>query len=126
MKTMKKACMTGLLLVFNPLSAALADPPAAEAPRPPAPPELTMRIIENPDAVSPEAITRRIELPPLPAQAPAAARDRGPEPGEAAADKARELAERAAEQREEFGRSRAEEMRPEPPQPPTPPRPPRP
>jgi hypothetical protein len=103
--------------------------------------EVTMRIIEDPAAISPEAITRRITLPVAGGQDGApppnetegrkvseTAREAGRESGEDVAERARELAERAGEQREEFGRSRADELRPEPPgrpeiQPPVPPRP---
>jgi hypothetical protein len=102
--------------------------------------EVTMRIIEDPAAISAEAVTRRIELPveregdgnqPAgEADGPGGsetAREAGRAYGEDVAERARELAERAGQQREEFGRSRAEE-RPEPPakpdiQPPAPPRP---
>lgn len=130
-----------------PWAAALAaDPP----PRPdpvapaPAPADITMRIIENPDAMAPEAITRRLELPVAPARkAPGDVQDQkaGPERGKdarqqareasesarefgaEAAERAREMRDQAAEQREDFGRSRAEEMKPERPEPPRPPRP---
>lgn len=106
--------------------------------------DVTMRVIEDPDAVSPEAITRRISLPAprdedsravspqdTPADGPEAsemAREGGREFGEEIAEQAREMAEQAKEQREEFDRSRAEEMRPDPPErpdtdPPVPPRP---
>lgn len=97
--------------------------------------EITMRIIEDPDAIAAEAITRRLELP-----TPRGARDSGPPPGPAegagkgeaagqqgkefgaeVSERARELARQAGEQREEFGRSKAEEMRPDPPRPPAPP-----
>lgn len=144
--------LAGMLLVLGHAPRAMADdPPAApEAPLAPPPLDVTMRVIDNPDAVAPEAITRRIALPPAPprpetqergrarerAEAPAGeterneiaqeARERQREFGQEAAERAREMAEQAAEQREEFGRSRAEEMRPERPDPPEPPRPPRP
>jgi hypothetical protein len=105
--------------------------------------EVTMRIIEDPDAVSTEAITRRLELPSprgerdgaTPPGGPAdgeaiseAARELGREFGEQASDQARDLAEQASGMREEFGRTRAEEARPELPErpeiePPVPPRP---
>ena len=105
--------------------------------------DVTMRIIEDPDAVSPEAITRRISLPAprgedgrdvspqdTPADGPEVsetAREGGREFGKEVAEQAREMAEQAKEQREEFGRSRAEELRPDPPErpdpdPPVPPR----
>jgi hypothetical protein len=105
--------------------------------------DLTMRIIEDPDAMSTEAIARRLELPsprgenegatppgePADGQAVSeAARESGREFGEQVSDQARELAEQARGMREEFGRSRAEEARPERPErpeiePPVPPRP---
>jgi hypothetical protein len=105
--------------------------------------ELTMRIIEDPDAMSAEAIARRLELPsprgendgatppggPVDGQAVSEpARELGREFGEQASDQARELAEQASGMREEFGRTRAEEARPELPErpeiePPVPPRP---
>jgi hypothetical protein len=95
--------------------------------------EITMRIIEDPAAVRPEGISRRIMLPMAPAgeenadatppaeQAngaaiDASAREHGREFGSEVSDQARELAEQASELRDEFGRSRAEEMRPEPPE----------
>ncbi|NHA15510.1 hypothetical protein [Thioalkalivibrio sp. XN279] len=144
--------LAGVLLALGHAPGAMADerPAAAEAPAAPPPLDVTMRVIDNPDAVAPEAITRRIALPPVPprtetqergsererAQAPTGeaerneiaqeARERQHEVGQDAADRAREMAEQAAEQREEFGRSRAEEIRPERPEPPEPPRPPRP
>lgn len=111
-----------------------------------APLAVTMRIIEDPEAVDAKAVTRRISLPPA-AEAPgpgeraddAAAREHGNAPGkseqamergrefgEAVSERAREMREKASENREEFGRSRAEEMRPERPERPEPPRPPRP
>ena len=108
--------------------------------------DVTMRVIEDPDAVSPEAITRRISLPAprredgravspssqdTPAEGPETsemAREEGRKFGAEIAEQAREMAEQAKEQREEFDRSRAEEMRPDPPgrpdtDPPVPPRP---
>jgi len=105
--------------------------------------DITMRIIEDPDAMSTEAITRRLELPlprgendgAAPPGGPVdglvvseAARELGQEFGEQVADQARELAEHASGIREEFGRSRAEDARPELPErpeiePPVPPRP---
>ena len=106
--------------------------------------DVTMRVIEDPDAVSPEAITRRISLPEprgedgravspqgMPTDGPdvsETAREGGREFGEEIAEQARELAEQASEQREEFGRSRADELQPDPPEPPDtdPPVPPRP
>ena len=103
--------------------------------------EVTMRIIEDPDAMDAAAITRRITLPAPVAPVQEAdrspresaangpetsqeARERGREFGQETAERARQMAEQASEQREEFGRSRAEEMRPDPPQPPKPPQPP--
>lgn len=77
--------------------------------------EITMRLIEDPDAVGPEAVTRRITLPsPAGENEPSGAPADGPEAGDMA--------------REEFGRTRAEELRPEPLEPPRidPPKPPRP
>jgi len=106
--------------------------------------DVTMRIIEDPDALGAEGITRRIALPFFadengdPVLAPGgpvngleiseAARGFGREFGEEVSDRARDLGEQASEQREEFGRSRAEELRPELPGPPEidPPAPPRP
>jgi hypothetical protein len=138
MNTRHNIMLAGLLLGLAHAPAALADdpPPPAEAPPPP---EVTMRIIENPDAVASESITRRLQLPPAP---PATQRDetrgrpseqeraqapeseaRHSEAAQEAAERGREMTEQAAERREEFGRSRAEEMRPERPEPPTPPRP---
>lgn len=102
--------------------------------------EITMRIIEDPDAIAAEVITRRLELP-----APPGGRDKEPPAGPAegaglggaaeqqgagqkgkefgaeVSERARDLARQAGEQREEFGRSKAEEMRPDPPRPPAPP-----
>ena len=95
--------------------------------------EITMRIIEDPGAVRPEGISRRIMLPVAPAgeehadatppakQATgaaidASAREHGREFGAEVSAQARELAEQASELRDEFGRSRAEEMRPDPPE----------
>lgn len=106
---------------------------------------VTMQIIEDPAAVLPEAVTRRIELP---SGASGHARDAA-QPGLDTADDARqhreqgwdnateareqnrewglEMAEQAAAERENFGRSKAESMRPETPEPqinpPAPPRP---
>jgi hypothetical protein len=106
--------------------------------------DVTMRIIEDPDALGAEGITRRIALPfpadengnrVLPPGGPVnglevseEAREFGREFGEEVSDRARDLGEQASEQREEFGRSRAEELRPELPEPPEidPPVPPRP
>jgi|GEM_PF-6245689 len=104
--------------------------------------DVTMRIIEDPDAMSTEAIARRLELPlprgendgsppggPVDGEAVSeAARELGREFGEQVSDQARELAEQASGMREEFGRTRAEEARPELPErpeiePPAPPRP---
>lgn len=102
---------------------------------------VTMRIIENPEALGSDAVTRRIVLP-----APVAASNEGETPGAAsrgretseqareqgrefgvdASERGREMSEQARERREEFGRSRAEEARPETPQPPPRPRPPSP
>jgi hypothetical protein len=111
-----------------------APPPVTD------PSQVTMRIIDDPDAMSAESITRRIQLP-LPAAAeddtPGAsaagregadvARERGQDQGRAAADRARDVAEEAIERREDFGRARAEEVRRDPPRPqidpPAPPRP---
>lgn len=117
------------------LQLAAADEPAARRAPDAGDLEITMRIIEDPDAIAAEAITRRLELP-----APPGARDTGPPAGPAegtgngdaakqhgkefgaeVSERARELAEQAREQREEFGRSKAEEMRPDPPRPPAPP-----
>ncbi|MFU8822174.1 MAG: hypothetical protein ACNA8G_11530 [Gammaproteobacteria bacterium] len=95
--------------------------------------EITMRIIEDPGAVRPEGISRRIMLPVAPAgegdaaagppaeQANGAAlnataRGQGREFGAEVSEQARELADQASELRDEFGRSRAEEMRPDPPE----------
>jgi len=100
---------------------------------------VTMRIIENPEALGSEAVTRRIVLP-----APVAATNEGEEAvtaprgretseqareerrefGISASERGREMSEQARERREDFGRSRAEEARPETPQPPPRPRPP--
>jgi len=131
MNSRNSILLAGLLLGLAHAPAALAeDPPVpAEAP---SPPEVTMRIIENPDAVAPESITRRIALPPAPPAPPrAGAQEQGSERqrhelSEEAAERGRDMADQAAERREEFGRSRAEEMRPERPEPPEPPKPPRP
>jgi len=92
--------------------------------------EVTMRIIEDPEAIAADAVMRRISLPPAAAardgiegkpESAAEASERGREFGEEVSERARELAEQAKEQREDFGRSRAEDMRPEPPEPPGPP-----
>lgn len=94
--------------------------------------EITMRIIEDPAALRPEGISRRIMLPLAPAgeehaeatppaeqangvATDASVREHGREFGAEASEQARELAEQASELRDEFGRARAEEMRPEPP-----------
>jgi hypothetical protein len=147
-RTLPLACC---LLAVAPWATALgADPPAGSGQGAPTPPDITMRIIENPDAMAPEAITRRLALPAAPARearsaeeaeeeagksgaAPGGeadarerareASERGREFGEEAAERARDMSDRAADQREDFGRSRAEEMRPERPEPPRPPRP---
>lgn len=95
--------------------------------------EITMRIIEDPGAVRPEGISRRIMLPVAPAgekhgdaippaaqangaAVEASAREHGREFGAGVSEQARELAEQASELRDEFGRSRAEDMRPAPPE----------
>jgi hypothetical protein len=96
--------------------------------------EVTLRIIEDPRAYATEAVTRHIQLPPVATDAgeehdrgadgreiSQEARELGREFGEETSERARELSEQAREQREDFGRSRAEEMRPEPPQPTPPP-----
>jgi hypothetical protein len=100
---------------------------------------VTMRIIENPEALGSDAVTRRIVLPAPAAasnegEAPDAAlrgsetseraREEGREFGVDASERGREISEQARERREDFGRSRAEEARPETPQPPPRPRPP--
>jgi len=100
---------------------------------------VTMRIIENPEALGSDAVTRRIVLPaPVAATSEAEgaaaaprgretseqAREEGREFGMGASERGREMSEQARERREEFGRSRAEEARPETPQPPPRPRPP--
>lgn len=100
---------------------------------------VTMRIIENPEALGSDAVTRRIVLPTPAAatnrgEAPVAApggretseqaREEGREFGIGASERGREMSEQARERREEFGRSRAEEARPETPKPPPRPRPP--
>lgn len=103
--------------------------------------EITMRIIEDPDAVAAEAITRRLELPTPSGEtgergaAPPGGPDEGKGLGKEAqqhgrefgaevSERARDHSEQAAEQREDFGRSRAEKMRPEKPEiDPPPPRP---
>lgn len=101
--------------------------------------ELTMRIIEDPDAIAAESVTRRLSLPPpnvrdAPSETgnDAGESRRGPPgdlghdraPGEQATQRARDMAQQAREQREDFGRSRAEHMRPDPPETPERPRPP--
>jgi hypothetical protein len=119
--------------------AAVADEPSAPQAGGPEGLEITMRIIENPDAIAAEAITRRLQLPvpngeneaPPPvgpadgAEASEAAQEHGKEFGAEVSERARDLADQAADQREDFGRSIAEEMRPDVPEidPPTPPRP---
>lgn len=143
--------LTTLVLALGPVSLAVAaGPETPPAPPAPAPLDVTMRVIEKPDEVAPEAVMRRIGLPPAPdaqvreeervrertrerAEAPedagvgkevaTEARERNREFGEEAAERAREMNEHAAEQREQFGRSKAEENRPERPEPPRPPRP---
>jgi hypothetical protein len=95
--------------------------------------DVTMRIIADPEALRPDAVTRFITLPAPPERpAPAAdpqpalglgdgqqvseeARAKGREFGQEVAERAREMAEQASEKREDFGRSRAKEKRPEPP-----------
>lgn len=142
----RKLILTGIVLALGPVSMAVAaDPPPA-----PVPPDVTMRIIKDPAAMAPEAITRRIEMPPPPGEsagqevrvqeqvreqgkAPEEAgegeehsyqvRERNREFGEEAAERAREMSDEAAERREQLGRSRAEGMRPEKPETPRPPRP---
>ncbi len=117
-----------------------------EQARPRAPLAVTMRIIEDPEAIDAGAVTRRISLPPA-AEArgprdsagPAETRERGNAAGRSeqamergrefgaeVSERAREMREQASENREDFGRARAEEMRPELPERPEPPRPPRP
>lgn len=102
-----------------------------------APLAVTMRIIEDPEAIGADAVTRRISLPPAaevrglrdgvgPSGMSEQATERGREFGEEVAERAREMREKASENRENFGRSRAEQMRPELPERPEPPRPPRP
>jgi hypothetical protein len=147
-----------LLAVFAAGTVAAAEPPgeteqARDEARDAAGPEqralprselgVTMRIIENPEALGSDAVTRRIVLPaPVAAsnegEAPGAAprgretseqareqaREQGREFGIDASERGREMSEQARERREEFGRSRAEEARPETPQPPPRPRPP--
>jgi hypothetical protein len=123
--------LSAALLALSLGSAALADETGA-APRPATERgelEVTMRIIEDPEAIAADAVMRRISLPPAAARGGAEARperategsESGREFGQEVSQRARELAEQAKEQREEFGRSRAEEMRPEPPEPPGPP-----
>lgn len=140
--TSRKLYLPGLLLALGPVSIAAADPaPAAPPPTPPL--DVTMRVIENPEAMTPEAVMRRIEFPAPPAPPGPAGADEPPQPeqaaegrriaeearernrdfGQEAAEQAREMADQAADLREEFGRSKAEEMRPDPPEPPVPPRP---
>lgn len=124
--------LAAILLLLCCGSAALADetrdaaPPASERGEL----EITMRIIEDPEAISADAVMRRIALPPAVAARDGAKgtperaterKENGREFGQEVSERARELAEQAKEQREEFGRSRAEEMRPEPPEPPGPP-----
>jgi pyruvate/2-oxoglutarate dehydrogenase complex dihydrolipoamide acyltransferase (E2) component len=127
MKTIAASVLLAVLCTAMPASA--ADPEAADEL------DVTMRLIGDPEALRPESITRRLSLPtPQPAPAAAqessaaappaaqglatseAARELGREHGQEVAERAREMAEQAREQREDFGRSRAEEMRPEPPQ----------
>lgn len=99
---------------------------------------VTMRIIENPEALGPEAVTRVITLPPpLPpvendggatppvngVEVAEHARESGREFGAEVAERARDMSESASERREDFGRSRAEEARPEMPARPRPPGP---
>jgi len=111
-----------------------------------APLAITMRIIEDPEAIDASAVTRRISLPPAAeargprdsaggpevrerGNAPGRgeqATERGREFGAEVSERAREMREQASENREDFGRSRAEEMRPELPERPEPPQPPRP
>ena len=111
-------------------AAALADEtdPAARPANERSELEVTMRIIEDPEAIAAEAVMRRISLPPAAQdgierkpEGVAEGSERGREFGEEVSERARELAEQAKEQREDFGRSRAEDMRPEPPEPPGPP-----
>jgi hypothetical protein len=127
--------LVATLLAVGATGVALADDTPSRKDQGAAGLEVTMRIIEDPAAISPDAITRRLtlpvaggdETPPGEGQAVSeTAREAGRESGEDVAERARELAERASEQREEFGRSRAEELRPEPPGRPEPPVPPRP
>jgi len=116
------------------------DPREATLERPDRPElSLTMRIIEDPDALGADAVTRRLSLPPpgLREGGMRPANDendttKGAPPGreegrplrEQASERAREMAEQARERRENFGRSRAEDLRPERPEPPEPRRPP--
>lgn len=113
--------------------AAMADDPAPQPAAGPKGLEITMRIIEDPDAMAAEAITRRLELP-TPngetgergATRPAgpvegkgidkATQQQGKEFGAEVSERARDQAEQAGEQREDFGRSRAKEMRPDKPE----------
>ena len=138
--------LTGAVLALGPVSVAVA----ADPPPPPVPPDVTMRVIKDPAAMAPEAITRRIEMPPPPGESVGQearveekvreqskapedagegeedtyrAQERNREFGEEAAERAREMSDQAAERREQLGRSRAEGMRPEKPEPPRPPRP---
>ncbi len=135
------AAICSMFFFGGPARAADGDPPRETAAERPERPELslTMRIIEDPDALGADTVTRRLSLPPpkmrersgRPADGQADdAGDDSPGRGkphslrEQAAERAREMAEQARERREDFGRSRAEERRPERPDPPNPPRPP--
>jgi hypothetical protein len=141
--THRQLVLTAALCTLGWTGAALASDEAPEGKREGGL-DVTMRIIEDPDAPAAEGITRRIALPfpadvngdpVFPPRGPVnglevseAAREFGREFGEEVSDRARDLGEQAREQREEFGRSRAEELRREPPAPPEidPPVPPRP
>ncbi|NGX16967.1 hypothetical protein [Wenzhouxiangella sp. XN24] len=143
------AAICGVFLFGGPVAAAdddlprdpPPDPPRETAAERPDRPELslTMRIIEDPDALGAGAVTRRLSLPPprlreVDSRPPDGRSDQagGEAPGrgsgrplrEQAAERARDMAEQARERREDFGRSRAEELRPERPDPPNRPRPP--
>lgn len=139
----RQIALAAMLCTFGWSGAGATDADAPPPGTPAAGLDITMRIIEDPDAMSTEAITRRLVLPlprsenegstppggPVDGQAVSeAAREHGREFGEQVSDQARELAEQASGMREEFGRTRAEEARPELPErpeiePPAPPRP---
>jgi hypothetical protein len=128
--------LTAAFCAFGCAGVALAQDEAP--PVSPDPSQVTMRIIEDPEAMSAEVITRRIVLPLPPAaedDAPGgaaegrgtadAARTQGRDQGQEAAERGREVADEARERREDFGRARADEVRRDPPrpEPPSPPRP---